>query len=66
MTEPKKAAAKAIEPPAKPGDKGFDWQSEYPGEDVFVYTSSEGVTVGLARMSSERAPGPGRQREVRA
>ena len=43
MTEPKKAAKKAApKPPARPGDKGYDWSADYPGEDFFVYTTTDG------------------------
>lgn len=51
--------------PAKPGDTGFDWQNEYPGEDVFVFTASTGATVGLARLAGPRKPKPGVLRKLR-
>ena len=86
----KKAAKKAVaqpepalhvvEPPksqSKPGDPDFDWQQEYPGEDVYVYTvpdtaiksplgkqSPIGLTIGLAKITEDRAPNPGEMREA--
>lgn len=51
--------------PPKPGEPGFDWQEEYPDEDVFVYTATTGVTVGLAAMSDQRRPKPGTLRKLR-
>ena len=57
-------------PKPKPGEKGFDWQTEYPGEDVYVYTVPEGtkspagLTVGLAKITEDRAPNPGAMREA--
>ncbi|QFG08870.1 tail assembly chaperone [Mycobacterium phage MalagasyRose] len=48
-----------------PGSPEFDWQAEYPGEDVFVYTASNGVTVGLARCAGARKPKPGFLRQLR-
>jgi hypothetical protein len=59
---------KVVEEPKKPGEKGFDWQAEYPGEDVYVYTVPEGtrspagLTIGLARLTEDRAPNPGMMR----
>jgi len=49
----------------EPGSPEFDWQAEYPGEDVFVYTASNGVTVGLARCAGARKPKPGFLRQLR-
>lgn len=51
--------------PVKPGEKGFDWGQEYSGEDVFVYTASDGRTVGLAALTAERRPKPGVLRRLR-
>ena len=55
----------------------FDWQDEYPGEEVYVYTVPEtavmspqgkqsppGLTIGLARLTEDRAPNPGEMREA--
>lgn len=68
MTTPKKKAPKlaavTTEPPA-PGEAGFDWQAQYPGEEVFVFTASDGRTVGLARISEKRRPKPGMLRQLR-
>lgn len=52
-------------PPAIPGAKDFDWQAEYPGESVFVFTASTGVTVGLAVLGAERRIKPGALRKLR-
>jgi hypothetical protein len=43
----------------------FDWQAEYPGEDVFVFTAKDGTTVGLAAMGEKRRPKPGVLRKLR-
>ena len=59
---PKKAVKKA---PPKPGEQGFDWQKEYPGEDVFVFTASTGVTVGLAALGPTRKFKAGEIRKAR-
>jgi hypothetical protein len=48
-----------------PVEPGFDWQAEYPGEDVFVFTAKDGTTVGLAGMSEKRRPKPGVLRKLR-
>lgn len=53
-------AAAPSRPKAKPGEKGFDWQSEYPGEEVFVFTASSGLTVGLTKLGPNRRPKPGK------
>lgn len=50
--------------PAKPGESGFDWSGEYPGEKVFVYTA-DGVSVGLAAISKKRQPSIGFLRATR-
>jgi hypothetical protein len=52
-------------PAAKPGEPGFDWQQEYEGEDVFVFTAADGRTVGLAAMGVKRRPKPGVLRKLR-
>lgn len=64
-------------PKPKPGDKDFDWQAEYPGEEVYVYTvpptakaspsgkqSPVGLTIGLAKLTEDRAPNPGEMEEA--
>lgn len=54
-------------PEPRPGDADFDWQTEYPGEKVFTYTTPSGTTtrhgepyenviVGLAAISEKRQP----------
>lgn len=62
--DPVEVAQAPLNPP-KPGEPGFDWDSEYPDEDVFVYTATTGVTVGLAAMSDQRRPKPGTLRKLR-
>lgn len=63
-------------PEPKPGDKGFDWQAEYPDEKVFVWTTPKdqksnrgddigGQTIGLAAISKKRQPSVGFLRRVR-
>ncbi|WP_136246191.1 hypothetical protein [Mycobacterium intracellulare] len=47
-------------PKPKPGDADFDWQSEYPGEELFVFTASNGLTVGLTKLGPNRRPKPGK------
>lgn len=49
----------------EPGTPEFDWQLEYPGEAVFVFTSSTGVTVGMASLVGARNPGMGALRLLR-
>lgn len=64
-------------PKPKPGDPEFDWQAEYPGEEVYIYTVPEtakispqgkqspvGLTIGLAKLSEDRAPNPGEMEEA--
>lgn len=66
MTEAKKRApakapaAKGAARKAKPGDKDFPWEDEYPGEEVFVFTASDGTTVGLTKLGPNRRPKPGK------
>jgi hypothetical protein len=47
-------------PKAKPGDPNFPWQDEYPGEELFVFTASDGTTVGLTKLGPKRRPKPGK------
>lgn len=49
---------------AKPGDPDFDWLQEYPDEDVFVFTASTGITVGLAAAAGDRKLKPGDFRKM--
>jgi hypothetical protein len=65
VTEPKKAVKKAVKAPSKPGEPGFDWQAEYPGEEVFVFTASDGTTVGLAAIGPTRKFRAGEIRKAR-
>lgn len=69
-------AAKVQKPPALPGAKDFDWQAEYPGEKVLVYTAPKGQktnrgndiggqTIGLAAIGPKRQPSVGFLRRVR-
>ena len=64
-------------PEPKPGDPDFDWQAEYPDEQVWVYTVPEtakksptgkqsppGLTIGMARLTEDRAPNPGEMEEA--
>lgn len=61
----------------EPGSADFDWQTEYPDEEVYVYTVPEdakkspmgkqsppGLTIGLARLNEDRAPNPGEMQEA--
>jgi hypothetical protein len=51
----------------KPGEPGFDWQQEYVGEEVMVFTTADGdVTVGLTKLGPSRKPKPGVLRRVNA
>lgn len=54
------AAPSRPKPKPKPGEKGFDWQSEYPGEEVFVFTASTGLTIGMTKLGPNRRPKPGK------
>ena len=49
----------------EPGSPEFDWQLEYPDEDVFVYTASDGTTVGMAPLAGKRKPHMGTLRKLR-
>lgn len=60
-TEPEPVPNDGIEP----GSPEFDWQHEYPGEKFFVYTNTDGVTVGLAALLGARKPKPGYLRKLR-
>lgn len=64
-------------PTPKPGEKDFDWQAEYPGEKIYIYTvpdtakksvsgkqSPIGLTIGLAALTEDRAPNPGEMKEA--
>jgi hypothetical protein len=73
---PKKKAAKkvvdapplqVVEPPKpkpKPGEPEYNWQLEYPGEDVFVFASSDGLHIGMTKLGPTRKPKPGRLRTL--
>jgi hypothetical protein len=50
----------AFKPKPKPGAPDFDWQAEYPGEELFVFTAEDGTTVGLTKLGPKRRPKPGR------
>lgn len=50
----------APKPKAKPGDTDYDWSQDYPGEEVFVFTASDGTTVGLTKLGPNRRPKPGK------
>jgi hypothetical protein len=61
------APLQVVKPRGKPGEKDFDWQTEYPGEEVYVFTASDGLTVGMTKLGPDRKPKPGRlRREHRA
>lgn len=64
VAEPEVKKKKDPKPPVTPGDKDFDWQAQYPGEDVFVFTASDGTTVGLAAASGDRKLKPGDFRKM--
>ena len=64
-------------PKLQPGDKDFDWQEEYPGEEIYVYTvpqtakksasgkqSPPGMTIGMAKLTEDRAPNPGEMEDA--
>jgi hypothetical protein len=70
------AVTNGATPQPEPGDKRFDWQAEYPDEQVFVYTTPKdqkdnrgnpvgGQTVGLAAIGPKRQPSVGFLRRVR-
>lgn len=67
----KKVAKAAVEPsppapPAKPGEPGYQWELDYPDEEVFVYTTLDGkTTVGLAAVGPTRRFKPGELRKAR-
>ena len=63
--EPALHVVEPSKPKVKPGHKDFDWKTEYPGEDdVYVFTSSEGLTIGLAALGPKRKPKPGLLRRL--
>ena len=48
---------------AKPGAADYDWQDEYPGEEVYTFTSDGGLTIGLTKLNATtRKPKPGKLR----
>jgi len=64
-------------PKPNPGDPDFDWQTEYPDEEIYVYTvpktarktpagkqSPPGMTIGMAKLTEDRAPNPGEMEEA--
>ena len=55
---------KVVKPKPKPGTKEFDWAAEYPGEELYLFTSSEGLTIGLTRLGPHRKPKPGLLRRL--
>jgi hypothetical protein len=61
VTEPKKAVKRKVPPQpkaaAKPGEKDFDWSSEYEDQPFMLYTTDSGVTVGLASGKGRLKPG---------
>jgi hypothetical protein len=62
VIEPTKKAAKRKAPAqpkveSKPGDLDYDWSTEYPDEPFTVYTTEDGVTVGLASGKGRLKPG---------
>jgi len=57
---PAAANGEAPKRQAKPGEKDFDWSNEYPGEEVFVFTASDGTTIGLTKLGPNRKPKPGK------
>lgn len=60
-----KGALEKPKPKVKPGHEDFDWKTEYPDEDdVYVFTSSEGLTIGLAKLGPKRKPKPGLLRRL--
>lgn len=69
MTAAKKRAPAKTSAPAvdsvpkrapKPGEKDYDWSQEYEGEEVFVFTSSDGTTIGMTKLGPTRKPKPGK------
>jgi hypothetical protein len=53
---------KVVKPKPKPGAADYDWQAEYPGEEVYVFTSEDGLTIGLTKLGPNRKPKPGKLR----
>lgn len=73
---PTSANGNGDKPQPAPGEKGYDWQAQYPDERVFVYRTPKdqktnkgeplgGVTIGLAAISEKRQPSVGFLRRVR-
>lgn len=63
--EPALHVVETLKPDAKPGQFGFDWQTEYPGEEIWVYTTiDEKLTIGLAKLGPNRKPKPGLLRRL--
>lgn len=62
--DPAAPPLKVVRPSAKPGSADFDWQTEYPGEECYVYTSPQGLTIGLTRLGPDRKPKPGKLRRL--
>lgn len=68
---PRKAPAKKAAPksraqalPPKPGESEYDWSQDYEGEDFYVFTASDGTTVGLAAAAGDRKLKPGDFRKM--
>lgn len=40
------------QPPAKPGDKDYDWAAQYGTDDLYVHTFSDGTVVALKSFTS--------------
>lgn len=70
------AKVNGSKPEPVPGDKGYDWQAEYPDERVMRYTTPKdmktargepfgGRVIGLAAISEKRQPEVGFLRQVR-
>jgi hypothetical protein len=55
---------RVAKPKAKPGELDYDWQAEYPDEEVFVFTSVDNLTIGMTKLSPARKPKPGRLRRL--
>jgi hypothetical protein len=55
---------KVVKPKVKPGEADYDWQAEYPNEEVFVFTSADGLTIGMTKLSPARKPKPGKLRTL--
>lgn len=62
---PPDATRTAPRPAVNPGEAGYDWSADYPGEKVYVFTASTGATVGLAAVGPKRKFKPGELRKIR-